>query len=269
MKRANTMNTDYLWIKLSGAALLALLSLPLVILIGVSLNSGATQMFPPDGLSLRWYFDLVNRDGLIDAVQLTLILAAGSALVNIVIAVLAGLAIVRNDFFGKDFLLTLLLSPLIVPQVVIGIGFLITLSALGIFSSLIALALLHVVITLPYAMQLIVATLKGASTRLEEAARSLGASPARAFCSVTLPLIRSGVIAGLVFVFVTSFENFTASQFLVWDRTTLPVKIYGYVQTESSPVAAAMSSLVVLTVIVLVVMFNRFVRRMFSAEMSG
>ncbi len=257
---------EHFWIKFAGVTLLTLLICPLVILLGVSLNPGVEQLFPPTGLSLRWYFNLANRDGFIDAAKFTLLLAVWSALTSVVIATLAGIAIVRYDFFGRDGVLTLLLSPLIVPQVVVGLAFLVTLSALGVFSSLLSLAILHVVIALPYATRVVISALGGASITLEEAARSLGATPARAFLLVTLPLVRSGIIAAGVFAFVTSFENFTASQFLIWDRTTLPVELYTYVQTENDPTGAAVSSIIVLIVVILVIVFNNFIsRHMFSS----
>ncbi len=246
-------------IKLAGITLLFLLTFPLVVLFGVSLNPGVEQVFPPTGVSLRWYYNLANRHGFGDATVLTLILASGTAIVGVAVATLAGLALVRYRFFGRDFVLTLLLSPLIVPQVVVGMAFLVTLSSLGIVSSLASLAILHVVITLPFATRVIVAALEGASRSLEEAARSLGAPPAKAFLLVTLPLVRPGIVAGGVFAFVTSFENFTASQFLVWNRTTLPVELYLFVQTENDPTGAAVSSLVVLGVILFVLVFNRLV----------
>ncbi len=256
---------NHFGVKLAGAGLLFLLLCPLIILFGVSLNPGVEQIFPPSGVSLRWYLNLANRDGFIEAAKLTLTLAAGSALASVAIALLAGITIVRHAFFGRDVLLTLLLSPLIVPQVVVGMAFLVTLSSLGVFSSVVSLSILHVVITLPFAVRVVVAALSGASITLEEAARSLGASPARAFMLVTLPLARSGVIAAGVFAFVTSFENFTASQFLVWDRTTLPVELYTYVQTENDPTGAAVSSLIVLSVVAFVAVFNGFIsRHMFS-----
>ncbi len=258
----------HFWIKIAGAALIAMLACPLIILIGVSLNPGVEQLFPPSGISLRWYFNLANRDGFVAATRLTLLLALWSALASVVISTLAGIAIVRYRFPGRDLVLTLLLSPLIVPQVVVGMAFLITLSAMGIFSSVLTLSILHVVITLPFATRVVVAALSSASIRLEEAARSLGAPPAKAFLLVTLPLVRSGVIAAAVFAFVISFENFTASQFLVWDRTTLPVELYTYVQTENDPTAAAISSLIVLTAIAFVIAFNGFIsRHMFGSGM--
>lgn len=257
----------YYLVKSVGIALIAILTVPLIVLFGVSLNSGVEQVFPPRGLSLRWYMNLANRDGFLAATQLTLGLAAFSSVVSIVVSMLAGVAIVRHRFPGRDLVLTLLLSPMIVPQVVVGMAFLVTLSALGIFKSMIGLSILHIVITLPFATRMIVSTLGSVAISLEEAAQSLGASPAQAFLKVTLPTIRPGVIAAGVFAFVTSFENFTASQFLVWDRTTLPVELYTYVQTENDPTAAAISSLIVLTVVASVTIFNKFVSKyMFSGK---
>ena len=231
------------------------------------MNPGVEQVFPPQGFSLRWYANLANRHGFIDAARLTLILAFVSTIVSVVVGLLAGVAITRFSFPGKDLVLTVLLSPLIVPQVVVGMAFLVTLSSLGVVTSVISLAILHCVITLPFAARVIVSALAASSRSLEEAAQSLGASPARAFLSVTVPMIRPGLVAAAIFAFVTSFENFTASQFLVWDRTTLPVELYNFVQTESDPTAAALSSLILLPVVLLVLVFNNFIgQQMFSRK---
>jgi putative spermidine/putrescine transport system permease protein len=248
-------------VKATGAILVALLVLPIVVLIGVSLNAGVEQVFPPRGVSFRWYSNLANRQGFLDAARLTLVLAIGSATFSVLVSLAAGVAITRYRFPGRDLVLTLLLSPLIVPQVVVGMAFLVTLSAIGVFSSIISLSILHCIITLPFAVRVVVAALQSQTISTEEAAQSLGASPLRAFFGITIPQIAPGLITAGVFAFVTSFENFTASQFLVWDRTTLPIAIYTSVQTENDPTAAALSSLIVLTVIVSIVIFNRFVTR--------
>jgi len=253
-------------VKTVGALLVVALATPILVLLGVSLNAGVEQVFPPRGLSLRWYANLGQRGGFLDAAKLTLVLAFGSSLFSVIVSVCAGLALTRYRFPGRDLVLTLLLSPLIVPQVVVGMGFLVTLSAIGIFSSIVSLALLHSVITLPFALRVVVSALASARPSLEEAARSLGASPVRAFLEITAPQIAPGLTAAAVFAFVTSFENFTASQFLVFDRTTLPVALYTTVQTENDPTAAALSSVIVLVVVVCVVLFNRFVAHQLLAR---
>jgi putative spermidine/putrescine transport system permease protein len=248
-------------VKTLGALAVAVLALPIVVLVGVSLNAGVEQVFPPRGLSLRWYENLANRGGFLEAARLTLALAIASTAFSVVVSLCAGVALTRYRFPGRDAILTLLLSPLIVPQVVVGMGFLVTLSALGIFSSVVSLALLHCVITLPFALRVVVSALSAAQASLEEAARSLGAPPLQAFLGVTVPQIAPGLAAAAVFAFVTSFENFTASQFLVFDRTTLPVALYTSVQTENDPTAAALSSIIVLAVVVCAIVFNRFITK--------
>lgn len=248
-------------IKIVGGTLVGLLMLPIVVLIGVSLNAGVEQMFPPQGLSLRWYAKVLNQREFLEAAQLTLLLAIGSAAVSVSVSLPAAVVLTRSQFLGREFVFTLLMSPLIVPQVVVGMGFLVTLSALGIFSSLISLAILHCVITLPFALRVVVSALGAASPSLEEAARSLGATPFHAFMTITVPQIAPGLAAAAVFAFVTSYENFTASQFLTFDRTTLPIALYTSVHNENDPTAAALSGVVVLIVIACVLVFNRFIAK--------
>lgn len=259
--------TRHIGIRLAGGVLVLLLFVPIIVLIGVSLNSGVEQVFPPHGLSLRWYENLKYRGGFVESARLTLILAVGSSIVSVFTSLCASVALTRYRFPGRDFFLTLLLSPLIVPQVVVGMGFLVTLASLGIFSSFFSLALLHCVITLPFTVRVVLSAMSGMPASLEQAAQSLGAKPLRAFFEITIPQIAPGLIAAGIFAFVTSFENFTASQFLVWDRTTLPVAIYTSVQTENDPTAAALSSLIVVVVVLFITVFNRFVvQHMFTSK---
>jgi putative spermidine/putrescine transport system permease protein len=239
------------------AVVLVGLTVPLLIMMATSLNAGPEQVFPPRGLSLRWYANILNRDGFVDAFRVSVALALLASSVSVAVGTLAALALVRYRFAGRDALLTLLLSPLIVPGVVIGMAFLITFSALRIYSSFLALFVLHLVITLPFAVRVVVASLTRFPRSLEEAAQVLGAPPWRAFLSVTVPVIRPGMLGAAVFTFVTSFDNFTASQFLVWNRTTLPVEIYGYVRTENDPTAAAISTLLVLGISLLALLMAR------------
>jgi putative spermidine/putrescine transport system permease protein len=240
-------------------AVLAFMCAPLIVLFGVSVNAGPQQMFPPQGFSLRWFMNIFARDGFIDAIVFSVQLAILATVVSLILGMLAGIAIVRYRFFGRDFLMTLFMSPLIVPQVVVGMAFLMAFSAARIHSSFVALLVMHVILGLPFAIRVVVASLTRFKVSLEDAARSLGAPPWKAFFLVTLPVIRPGIVSAGVFAFVASFENFTATQFLIWDRTTLPVEIFSYVQTENDPTGAAMSALVVLFVAIFVVALHRYI----------
>lgn len=242
-----------------STAVLVFMCLPLLVLFGVSLNAGPQQVFPPHGLSLRWYANVFSRQGFIDAIVFSVELALLATAASVILGTLAGLAIVRHRFAGRDLLVAFFMSPMIVPQVVVGIAFLMAFSALRIHSSFAALLVMHIVLALPFTIRVVVASLTRFRISLEEAARSLGASPLRAFFLVTLPVVRPGMVAASVFAFVASFENFTATQFLIWDRTTLPVEIFSYVQTENDPTGAAISALIVIAVTLLVVSVHRFI----------
>jgi putative spermidine/putrescine transport system permease protein len=259
MRRGPVESRRHVFVCGVAGLVLLMMSAPLIVLFGVAVNQGPRQRFPPDGFSLRWFANIFTRDGFIDAIVFSLQLATLCTVISLVIGVLTGLALVRLRFPGRDLLLTFFMSPLIVPQVVVGIAFLIAFSTMRIYSSFLALLIVHTILALPFTIRLIVASLTRFKVSLEDAARSLGASPAKALLLVTLPIIRPGVVSAGVFAFVASFENFTATQFLVWNRTTLPVEIFSYVQTENDPTGAALSSLVVLSVAAMVLLFRRHV----------
>jgi len=248
-------------VAVSAASILivALLCAPLIILFGVALNAGAQQVFPPRGISLRWFANVFSRSGFLDAIPFSLELAVLTTVVSLTIGTLAAIGIVRFRVPGRDLLLTALMSPLIVPQVVIGLSFLVTFTALGVHSSFAVILILHVTLALPFTVRVIVSSLARFNISIEEAARSLGAYPVKAFVTITLPAIRSGMLAASIFAFVASFENFTATAFLVWNRSTLPVEIFNYIQTENDPTGAAISALVVLTVAFAITISNRVI----------
>lgn len=244
---------------LLAALVLGLMLAPLIIVVGVSLNATPQQLFPPQGISLHWYAVAAMRADFHAALLLSLALAVIATLVSLFVGTLTALAVTRYEFAGRNFLQLMLVSPLLVPQVVIGMAFLITLTQMGLVGSLGGLAFLHVVLTLPFTAKVMTSALLKADFTRELAARSLGATPARAFALVTLPMIRPGFATAATFAFVTSFDNFTATQFLIWKNPTLPVEIYHYIQTESDPTVAAISAMLMFTIAAVVVLMNRYV----------
>jgi len=242
-----------------AGAVLALVTLPLWIVVLASFNPDPTLTVPPSGFSLAWYANALARPTLLASFRFSLLLAGLATGLALATGVLAAFALVRFRFRGRDAFQAALMSPLIVPQVVLGMGFLILLSASGVYRSFPGLLLLHYVLTVPYTVRVLSASLQRFPLSLEEAAMSLGATRLRAFWSVTLPVVRPGVIAAGIFAFVTSFDNFTASQFLVWDRTTLPVELYAYIRTENDPTPAAVSAILVLLTTGLVLAMDRWV----------
>lgn len=248
------------WVPAATAAVLAVaLVVPLLVVVASSLNPTNEPLVPPSGLSLRWYANAFRRPAFLAGFWFSLELAVVSSAASLVIGLLAAVALVRRRFRGRELLAALLLSPLIVPQVVLGMSLLILLSRLGIVSSTVGLGILHVVLTLPYTVRVLTAALTRFPLSLEEAAVVHGAPRPLAFLLVTLPGIKAGVVTAAIFAFVTSFDNFTASQFLTWDRTTLPVEIYSYIRTENDPTVAAISTLLMLGTVGIVLVAERWV----------
>jgi putative spermidine/putrescine transport system permease protein len=225
------------------------ISLPLMIVIITSFNASSGVNFPPVGFSLKWYQNMVQRKAFAETAQLSFLLATLTTLFATCIGFLSSLAIVRYRFVGRSLLNAIILSPLIIPEVVTGLTFLFLFNRIKMHHSFLNILLLHILLALPYSIRVISANLYRFNIALEEAAMSLGANHIKTFFWVTLPLTKSGLITAAIFSFVISFNNFTATLFLVFQRSTLPVEIFSYIRTENDPTIASIStSLIILTV---------------------
>jgi putative spermidine/putrescine transport system permease protein len=248
------------WFARSVTALVvACMILPLMVVIATSFNTGSELAFPPRGFSFSWYENVFHRERILRSFEFSLCLALAATLGSLVLGLLSSVALVRYRFRGRDAIATLLSSPLMVPQVVLGMSLLILFSQIGIVSSLIGLGTLHMVLTLPYTVRVLTAALTRFPVSLEEAAVIHGARRVTAFALITVPCLKPGLVAAAIFAFVTSFDNFTASQFIVWDRTTLPIEIFAYAMIESDPTVCAISTMLILATIVVVVAAERWV----------
>jgi putative spermidine/putrescine transport system permease protein len=182
--------------------------------------------------------------------------AALAATLSVLLAVPAALAIVRYEFPGRQALNGLLMSPLIVPHLVLGVAMLRLFALLEVRGSTLWLTLAHVVIVTPYALRLMVAALSGADRSVEQAALSLGASRWTAFRRVTLPLMLPGITGGWMLAFINSFDEVTMSIFITSPQTvTLPVRMYMLATESIDPMMAAVSALIVgLTAVVMLLL---------------
>jgi putative spermidine/putrescine transport system permease protein len=158
----------------------------------------------------------------------------------------AALAIARYRFLGRDLLTTLLMSPLMVPPVVLGIAFLRFFTVIGLSGTFLGLVLSHVVIVTPFALRLVLATSYGIDLRIEQAAVSLGANPLVTFRRVTLPLLLPGIVSGWILAFITSFDEVTMTVFIASpETTTLPVRLFLYIQDNIDPLVCSISALLI------------------------
>lgn len=231
---------------------------PILVIMTSSLTTTNYTTFPPVGLTLRWYNDLVQKGTYNSAIVRTLITAVVAVTVSTAFGVPTALALVRFRFRGRNLLNMATLSPLIVPDMITAVALLQFFSVAGVVPSLYLLIVGHITLTFPYTVRTVSASLHGINLSLEEAARNLGASPLCAFRTITLPLIKPGVVAGGLFAFIVSVELMVVSMFLS-EVNTVPVEMYWRIRFNEDPTVAAMAALMVLSLIPLMWMIDRTV----------
>ncbi len=231
-------------IKISGWSLIRLYTFlvyvfmfaPIVVVIILSFNPEQFGTFPMKGFSLKWYLKLAQNETIIRAFKNSLILGSMAALISTAVGILAAMAFVRYDFPGKNTLNTLLLAPIMIPEVILGVALLLFLRWLQQPKSFLLLLIGHVVITLPFVILVVQARLVGIQRVYEEAAMTLGANPFHTFREITLPLLAPAIMAGMLFAFTISFDDVTATLFWATAQNqTVPVKILGMLRTSISP----------------------------------
>lgn len=229
---------------------------PLVVVCLVAFTPADTLQVPWGDYSLRWFRAVFAHGDLVQSFWNSLLVATLSATLAVGLAVPAALAIARHEFPGRQALNGLLMSPLIVPHLVLGVAMLRLFALLEVRGSALWLTLAHVVIVTPYALRLMVAALTGADRSIEQAALSLGASPWTAFRRVTLPLMLPGITGGWMLAFINSFDEVTMSIFITSPQTvTLPVRMYMLATESIDPMMAAVSALIVgLTAVVMLLL---------------
>ncbi|WIW50252.1 ABC transporter permease (plasmid) [Bradyrhizobium sp. 62B] len=234
------------------------LILPAVIVIATSFTSGDAMQFPPKSFSLRWYQAFWESTLFIDSLTLSLKLAFLASLFSLLFGFAASFAIERRDFFGRELIRAFMLSPLLIPAVVLGLGLMQLQVWMGISQTFLGLLVGHVVVTLPYVVRTLSASMVLLDRNLEQAAMSLRAAPSRVLRTITIPLLIPGIISAAVFAFVTSFGNVSLSVFLgAGGNVTLPVQVLAYVEQTVDPLVAAVSSLVILFTLVAILIADR------------
>ncbi len=249
-----------LWI-VSGLVL-AFLITPLLVIVPLSFSSGTMLTLPLPGWSLRWYAEVVNSEPWQNSLLHSLIVGAIATVLATVLGTLAALGLTRAEFPGKSLLMGVLISPMIVPLVIVAAGAYFFLLPLGLTNSLLGLALVHAALGAPFVLITVSATLAGLDPSLPRAAASLGAPPTVVFKKVILPLIAPGVISGGLFAFVTSFDEVVVAMFLTGPQNrTLPRQMFDGLRDNISPAILAVATLLIVVAILLLATVELLRRR--------
>jgi putative spermidine/putrescine transport system permease protein len=226
---------------LNGAILFFLLA-PIAIVSVFAVNPTPYISFPPVGFTLVWFAKFFANPDFINALWLSLKVAAAVLVLSMLIGATAALALARGNLPGARLATALFMSPLMLPAILTGLALFQIYLLVGIGRPIWGLVMGHTVVAVPYVIRTTLAVLHNFDRRLEEAAAALGANPVRVFVEVTLPLIRPGVIAGGIFAFIVSFDQFPVSLFLVVPKgETLPVVLFNYMKFDLDGAIAAAS----------------------------
>uniref|UniRef100_A0A9E7ZTI5 ABC transporter permease n=1 Tax=Bosea sp. NBC_00436 TaxID=2969620 RepID=A0A9E7ZTI5_9HYPH len=229
-----------------AAAVCVFSLLPVAAIVAESFTATNYIVFPPQGFTLKWYAAIADRPEFLQSAITSLIVACGASVIATVLGTLSAIALSRFSFPGRQALQSLFMAPLSLPGLIFGLALLQFFTARDLPRDIPALMIGHIVITMPFAIRFVTVSLTGVNATVELAAQSLGAPPLTAFRLITLPLIRSGIIASLLFSFILSFDDVAVSLFLSnANATTLPVRIYTYIDQNYDPLVTAVSALVV------------------------
>lgn len=222
------------------------LYLPILLLVVYSFNESRLVTVWA-GFSTRWYVSLLSNHSLLDAAWVTLRIAFVSASIATVLGTMAALALTRHARFrGRILFSGMIYAPLVMPEVITGLSMLLFFVAVGLDRGMLTVTLAHITFSMCFVAVVVQSRLVSFDTSLEEAAQDLGATPARTFFQVTLPIIMPAVIAGWMLAFTLSLDDLVIASFTSGPgATTLPMKIYSQVRLGVTPEINAVSTILI------------------------
>jgi putative spermidine/putrescine transport system permease protein len=217
---------------------------PIAIIVPMSFSKAISFEFPPPGYWTGYYAQYFASHSWLEATANSFVIAFGSMVFTLLVAMPAAFGFVRYRFQGKGTLNLVMMVPIIVPAVVSALGYYGFLSLIRLVGTHAGMIIAHSVLSIPVAFLVIAAALKGFDRNLERAAMSAGAGPLRTFFWVTLPVLRPGILVGALFAFLHSFNEAVVAIFIAGRAaSTLPKKMFESIRLESDPVIAVVSTL--------------------------
>lgn len=244
------------------ALVLLFLIAPILAIMPLSFNSETFFSYPMPGYSLRWYEDFFTNERWQSALRLSLVLAFLTTLLATTLGTLAALGLVRGNLPWRAAIMAVLISPMVVPIIISAIGMFFFYARINLLGTLPGLVLAHTTLATPFVVITVTATLSSFDRTLMRAGESLGASPARVFFKVVLPLILPGMISGALFAFVTSFDEVIAVIFIAGpEQRTLPRQMFSGIRELISPTITAAATVLIVISTLLLVMVELLRRR--------
>ena len=244
-------------------------SLPVIVVTIMSFSAADNTGFPPPELSLRWYWEVIalftQEDGssaqsVVDSTITSLIVAVIVMILATLVCIPLSYALARGDRRIREGMELLFTLPLIFPLVILGIAFLLIAESLRVEIGIWRIIIPHLALVIPFVLRNCIGAMNGISVEIEEAAVSLGASPLRAIWDVVIPLMRAGILAGLIFALIISFNEFTITFFMYTiDVSTLPIWMYSRTVSSLDPSTLALSVFIILADVLMIVLVDKLI----------
>lgn len=220
---------------------------PILTIIPLSFNAGEFLHYPLQGLSLRWYHDVIDSGQWVVALKNSLIVGTCSMILATVLGTAAAIGINRTNFPGKSILVALLISPMMIPLVITALALYLFYAKIGLNDSYAGIILAHTILGLPFVLITVSATLQGFDYSLMNAGASLGAAPLRVFFRIVMPLIMPGIVSGAMFAFATSLDEVVVVLFIAGpDHRTLPLQMFSGIREHLSPTILAVATMLIM-----------------------
>jgi putative spermidine/putrescine transport system permease protein len=249
----------WLTVPITLAAIIFILA-PLAVVIALSVSDTPYIVFPPHGFTMAWYGKVLHDTTFQSSLLFSTSLAIEATSGALILGIPAAFAVARYQFPGRGLIAAALLSPLVFPVLITGVALLQAFSMMGFRNTPLNLLIAHVLVTTPYVIRTVTASLALTDTRLEDAARTLGAGQWRVFRRIIMPQIAPGIGAGALFAFLVSFDNFPISMWLAdAQHNPVPLLIFQMVSNVFEPSIAAISTLMIVVAMVIVVMLERVI----------
>jgi putative spermidine/putrescine transport system permease protein len=249
-------------LRLFTGLVLLFLVVPILAIVPLSFSAGSFLHYPLPGLSLRWYGEFFTSSFWLPSLWNSLIVAGGATTLATALGTLAALGLWRARFPGRGVVMAVLISPMVVPVIIVAVGVYFAFAPLGLTNSYLGLIAAHTALAAPFVVVTVFATLSGFDVTLLRAAASLGANPVVAFRRVTLPLILPGVVSGALFAFATSFDEVVVALFVAGPgQRTLPRQMFSGINDNISLTITAAAVLLVGLSIVLMLAVEALRRR--------
>ncbi len=233
------------WLAAYAVAVLTFLCLPVLIVAPMSFSDAKSLEFPPPGLSLRWYENLMGNPIWLEAGKNSLVLAALSSSAALIVGTLGSYVLVRGVFPGRRLLEANFMAPMIVPSIITAVALYIFFARTGLLGSFVGLILGHTILAVPYVVLIMQAAIRGFDVRIEQVAATLGASQLQILTRIVLPNLLPSAAAAWIFCFVMSFDEVVITLFVSGTYITIPKRMFTELMIQVNPTITAVATLLI------------------------